>query len=45
MSTMGANVHLSPTAADSAAATRAVASASDGSKLAASPSGMGKMVR
>ena len=45
MSTIGANVQCTPAADASAAATLAALSAATGSKLAASPSGTGKIVR
>src|SRR2546422_7712480 len=45
ISTMGANVQWRPAAAASRAATRAAASTASGSHEAASPSGIGKMVR
>ncbi len=45
MSTIGAKVQSMPAPAASNAATRAVCSARPGSKLATSPTGMGKMVR
>src|SRR6476659_1160049 len=45
MSTMGANVQWRPFAAPSAAATRAARSTAAGSQLAASASGVGKIVR
>ncbi len=44
MSTIGANVQCKPFAVDSMAAARAVRSANFGSKLAASPKGIGKIV-
>ena len=45
MSTIGANVHAMPAARASAAAIAAERSAAAGSQLAASPSGIGKIVR
>src|SRR6266550_1562943 len=45
MSTMGANVQFTPAAAASRAAARAVLSAAAGSHVAASASGIGKIVR
>ena len=44
MSSIGENVHLTPQEAASTAATRAPLSTNSGSKVAASPSGIGNMV-